>query len=65
MGMGVYSYIGFRQGDPKVLAIPFDPDGNRCGLDKGFENHTYIYFAKPFITEGSIPTVCVSKCPNY
>ena len=55
-------YYGLSTGNPSVLAIPFDIEGNACGVDPGFENHKFIYFATPYVDYIN-RTVCVKECP--
>jgi hypothetical protein len=46
---GVIIY-GFSNGDPYKLVTTFDYDSMKCGIDPGFENHTYVYFPKLDVT---------------
>jgi hypothetical protein len=34
---------GFKEGDPKLLATPYDPDHRACGVGK-LKDYPYIYF---------------------
>ena len=47
IGLLVISIIGFKKGDPLLLATPFDPDGNACGESPGFKDFPFIYFSRP------------------
>ncbi len=60
--MIVYTHIAFKNGDPRVLATPFDSDGNKCGVDDGFKDFKFIYFATPIPGKLS-HTTCLAKCP--
>lgn len=62
--MGVVSYFGFQNGKPERLLAPLDADGMFCGLDKGYEQHHYLYFLD--VSSGvdiMSSAVCVSSCP--
>ena len=62
--MIAYSIIALENGDPKILAIPFDIDGNKCGLSSGFGDYKFIYFVKPY--PGTLSrTTCLSECPKW
>lgn len=38
-------YLGFKTGNPKLLASPFDEDGKQCGVDPGYENYEKIFIS--------------------
>lgn len=38
LALFVIGMIGFTNGHPDRLTLPFDPDGNACGLTKGVED---------------------------
>jgi len=44
VGFVINSMVGFKNGNPKLMVIPYDSSGNQCGLTKGFEDYKYIYF---------------------
>ena len=62
-GVGVVSFFGYQHGQPARLLAPLDADGKFCGLDKGYENHPYLYLLD--ITQSDIlaSAVCVKECP--
>jgi hypothetical protein len=31
------------------ITVPYDPDGKGCGVDNGYTDYPYIYFASPHI----------------
>ena len=35
-GMVYVGVLGFKTGDPLLLASPFDEEGNQCGRDPGY-----------------------------
>lgn len=58
----IIAFVGFGRGNPKLLAVPYDPDGRSCGID--LPDHPYIYFVTP--TTGYLNrTTCVKSCPVY
>jgi hypothetical protein len=56
--------IGFKHGNPKLLAQPYDPDHRACGVAAGVENAPYIYFTTLYPAPLLYRTVCVSACPT-
>ena len=44
-GLGACSFYGYSNGDPKALLAPLDGTGNLCGVDTGYEDYPYLYFA--------------------
>ena len=58
------TYFAISNGDPSILAKPYDPDYNACGEGKN-AGYPYIYFATPSDTENILTnTVCVKECPD-
>jgi hypothetical protein len=43
--------IAFRQGNPKLLAAPIDPDGKICGYSPGYEHYPYIFYKNTNVTD--------------
>lgn len=60
IAVGAY---GLRNGSPKRLTYPYDPDGKACGLDSGYENAKFLYFPVPNINFVG-RSVCVEACPT-
>jgi hypothetical protein len=72
--MGVIASLAFSKGDPSLIVLPMDTQGNLCGRDnsggrrwiaegkgKDFTNEPYLYFMNPFnLTKNR----CVSECPG-
>jgi hypothetical protein len=45
-GMGYIAVLAFQNGDPSVLASPFDSSGHQCKLDKkdkDYANYPFIF----------------------
>ena len=66
------SVFAVKNGDPRRIAIPYDPDRNiyqnyyidrACGVDAGVEDYPYIYFANPSPNYLYV-TTCVKSCPD-
>lgn len=55
---GLYAFI---TGAANNLSLPYDPDGQACGLN--YPAHPYIYFPSPQY-DSLFVTTCVSQCPN-
>lgn len=52
----------FKNGDPKRLAIPYDPDHKPCGIED-YQDYPFIYFVSPTM-DTLYRTTCVSECPK-
>ena len=55
---------GLQNGNLKNIAQPYDSDGNRCGVDRGFEKFPLLYFDQPMSTSAIKFTICVGSCPK-
>ncbi|XP_076274430.1 choline transporter-like 2 isoform X2 [Rhynchophorus ferrugineus] len=69
VGLGVWA---IQRGDLKLLAVPTDSNGLRCGIDEEVKNKSYLFFfdiskcfsiATPF-SGCDTPQICVSSCPK-
>mgnify|MGYP005607587185 FL=1 len=63
-GMVYIGILGFQQGDPSLLASPFDSSGHQCKLDKkdpSYANYPFIFV--DYLTSNQIIYVCVKNCP--
>ena len=45
VGFFIVCVFGFKNGDPKLIATPFDYRKQHCGFDKGFEDYPLIYYS--------------------
>lgn len=59
--MFIISINGFMMGDPRVLGIPHDSDGNFCGIDPNYEYFKLIVYPEK---DNKNIFVCVEKCPD-
>jgi len=62
-GMVAVAAYGIHNGNPTILARGYDYDGNMCGVDKGYEDYKYLYFALP-LTGHLTETLCLKTCPT-
>ena len=77
IGMIAASSIGYSNGQPELLAAPYDSDGilnsmirshllllgTPCGIDE-YEEYPFLYFAVPY-TNYLQYTTCIKECPTY
>ena len=80
VGFGAASSYGYENGDPRLLLLGWDSDGNGCGYSSATEDYPYLYWGeapsgnaiKKAIREmnllGAIEMlfygVCVKECPS-
>jgi len=60
--IGVAAY-GLSKGNPSLIGRGYDYDGKMCGIDAGYEDYPYLYWAVPkagYLTK----TVCLKSCPS-
>ena len=61
--IGCFLY-GFIEGNPWLLAQPYDVDSNACGAtNTATADYPYAYFIKPM--ESFEKVICVKSCPNW
>ena len=60
----VIGIIGYSKGNPSRLGVPYDPDGNGCGIDGKAKAYPYLYYTTPW--GGYFRRyACVKTCPNF
>ena len=70
IGCVIIALSGFLLGDPNKILYPYDEDGHACGLDKGYENYTMLYFydvignLEQFQVSKIVNAFCVHECPK-
>lgn len=47
MGFAGVSSYGWENGDPKLLFIGWDSDGNGCGYSESTKEYEYLYWPEP------------------
>ena len=57
--------VGFKNGNPEQLVIPYDCLGNQCGVG-ALLNYSYLFYPSinlysPISTQ---PSLCFNSCPN-
>jgi len=57
----IISLNGFMTGDPGLIGVPHDNQGNFCGISPNYEDFKLIFYP-----EKNNPNifVCVEKCPE-
>jgi solute carrier family 44 protein 1 (choline transporter-like protein) len=60
VGLIVVAVFAFQQGQPHLLAAPFDSTGYQCGYSPGYENFPYALFNQ----SNSSQFCCVDFCPK-
>lgn len=70
VGLVIVASMSLKQGNPNRLAQGYDSDNHGCGLDSGYENYPFVYFAYPMpstnysdVTSNLKKVVCVANCP--
>jgi hypothetical protein len=66
--MGWYTQIALSEGNPSVLASPFDTDGNQCGVKpERFLDYKFVYFLDPsgIDVRKLQATACLKSCPKW
>ncbi|XP_030745823.1 CTL-like protein 2 isoform X1 [Sitophilus oryzae] len=70
VGLGAWA---IKKGDPSLLLVPTDSNGQRCGLDSAVQDKPYLFFfdlTKCFdlttaFSGCNTPQVCVKSCPDF
>ena len=66
----ITSLVGFVFGKPEMILYSYDEDGHACGYDKGYENHSMLYFYnsienfEKFEFKKILNSFCVNDCPS-
>ena len=66
----ITSLVGFVFGKPEMILYSYDEDGHACGYDKGYENHSMLYFYnsienfEKFEFKKILNAFCVNDCPS-
>jgi len=58
--MIVIAVFAFSQGQPHLLAAPFDSTGFQCGYSPGYANYPYVLFNQ----FNSSQFCCIDSCPK-
>lgn len=54
----------FKDGNPYLLAQPFDVDNNACGANNtATQDYPFAYWISPFSSFGEV--ICIKKCPSW
>ena len=70
IGCVIIAILGFWMGSPEKILYSYDEDGHACGLDKGYENYSLLYFydvignLEQFQISKIVNAFCVDECPN-
>jgi hypothetical protein len=62
--MGYIAVTAFQQGNPALLAQPFDEDKNQCGVDPNVIDFKKVYISNFISNLTKISFVCVKQCPQ-
>eukprot|EP00919_Chromeraceae_sp_WS-2016_P036289 GHVR01086152.1.p2 GENE.GHVR01086152.1~~GHVR01086152.1.p2 ORF type:complete len:130 (-),score=5.97 GHVR01086152.1:2333-2722(-) len=60
VGLIIVAIIAFGEGQPHLLAAPFDSTGQQCGYSSGYKDFPYSYFNSNNISQ----FVCINECPE-
>lgn len=60
VGLVVIAVFAFQQGQPHLLAAPFDSTGYQCGYSPGYEGYPYVFFDRL----NSSRFCCIDSCPK-
>ena len=47
VGFGGASAYGYQKGNPKLLILGWDSDGQGCGYTEAVKDYPYLYFPEP------------------
>lgn len=61
---GYITVYALEHGDPERILAPMDGNGKFCGMDEGYEDYPYLFYADLNFYLWAPYAVCVKTCPQ-